>query len=200
MIKNTLDETIVMLQTTEISLRKDFHELSDNLFDNLIKKYPNRILDIYEVKLESDAEEIALFNSVYFKLNNEIKYLNLIENIFEENDNTCYIETTIFKNYSEELLLRYINELDLIDKYLLLKQIDIFKRKLYTKFCIDNINILKMFLKLMLREIIPLELYFKKKPIIIFSNYDLSLPILFKKNEDISFYEKLVRKHQLYLR
>ena len=57
-----------------------------------------------------------------------------------------------------------------------------------------------MLFKCMLRELIPMELYFNVKPLAIFSNYDLSVPIFFKDEKDIKHYLKMAERNALYLR
>jgi hypothetical protein len=65
---------------------------------------------------------------------------------------------------------------------------------------IDDIVLLKMFLKGILRETLSTDIYFAKKPLLLCSNYDLSLPMVFKNSDDIQVYEKIANKYNLYFR
>jgi hypothetical protein len=65
---------------------------------------------------------------------------------------------------------------------------------------IDDIVLLKMFLKGILRETLSIDIYFAKKPLLLCNNYDLSLPIVFKNSDDIKMYEKIANKYNLYFR
>ena len=41
---------------------------------------------------------------------------------------------------------------------------------------------------------IPVALYFNVKPLAIFSNYDLSIPIVFKDEKDVKYYRNMAEK------
>ena len=155
---------------------------------------------MFEDTLKEDSEEIKLLDSQYFKLINEEKYLNFIVEVFEKNNLTCYVEIVAFKNYDNDFLLKILNELDIVDKYILLKQIDVISSTLETRYIIKDKFLLKMLFKCMLRELISIEFYFLEKPLIIFGNFDMSIPLVFKNKEDIPFYKKIAEKSSLFFR
>ena len=195
--------TIAKIKPTDILYRNEFDKvknLNNNFFDSVTKYYPNYILDIFENQLDENSEEIKLLNSDYFKLINEDKYLNFIVEVFRENSSICYVEIPAFKNYSDDLILRILDRIDLVDRYIILNQIDTISSTSNSNFEIKDKNLLKMFFKCILREIMPIEFYFLDKPLIIFNNFDMSLPIVFKNKEDIEFYKKIAKRHSLFFR
>jgi hypothetical protein len=200
-IKNM--NTIVKIEPTKVLYRENFDKvknLNNDFFDYVVEQYPSKILDMFEDSLKEDSEEIKLLDSQYFKLINEEKYLNFIVEVFEKNNSTCYVEIATFKNYDNDFLLKILNELDIVDKYILLKQIDIISSTLETRYIIKDKFLLKMLFKCMLRELIPIEFYFLEKPLIIFNNFDMSIPLVFKNKEDIPFYKQIAEKSSLFFR
>ena len=194
---------IEKIEPTKFLYREVFDKvknLNDDFFDCIIEKYPSKILDIFKDTLKEDSEEIKLLDSQYFKLINEEKYLNFIVEVFEKNNSTCYVEIAAFKNYDNEFLLRILNKLDILDKYIFLEQIGTISSTLATKYIIKDKFLLKMFFKCMLRELIPIEFYFLEKPLILFNNFDMSIPLVFKNNEDILFYRQIAEKNSLFFR
>jgi hypothetical protein len=200
-IKNM--NTIAKIEPTKVLFRGKFDKienLNNDFFDYVVEQYPNKILDMFENTLKEDSEEIKLLDSQYFKLINEEKYLNFIVEVFEKNNSTCYVEIPAFENYSDDFLLRILNELDIVDRYILLKQIDVISSTSETKYIIKDKILLKMLFKCMLRELIPIEFYFLEKPLIIFNNFDMSIPLVFKNEEDIQFYKEIANKNSLFFR
>ena len=200
-IKNM--NTIVKIEPTKILYREKFDKvknLNNDFFDYVVEQYPSKILDMFEDTLKEDSEEIKLLDSQYFKLINEEKYLNFIVEVFEKNNSTCYVEIATFKNYNNDFLLKILNELDIVDKYILLKQIDVISSTLETRYIVKDKFLLKMLFKCMLRELIPIEFYFLEKPLIVFNNFDMSIPLVFKNKEDIGFYKEIAEKHSLFFR
>ncbi len=200
-IKNM--NTIVKIEPTKILYREKFDKvknLNNDFFDYVVEQYPSKILDMFEDTLKEDSEEIKLLDSQYFKLINEEKYLNFIVEVFEKNNSTCYVEIATFKNYDNDFLLKILNELDIVDKYILLKQIDVISSTLETRYIVKDKFLLKMLFKCILRELIPIEFYFLEKPLIVFNNFDMSIPLVFKNKEDIWFYKEIAEKHSLFFR
>ena len=193
---------IPKLKIVENDYRKDFiSNISeiDDFFEKVTTKYPNVILDIFETKLEKNDDRLPLLDDEYFRLCEEQKYLKFIEEVFEINSNKCYVNIP-FYDTNINYILQTLNNLDLIDKYIFLNQELNFKNKNNQYFLIDNINLLRTFLKAMIREVIKIDLYFDKKPLLLFSNFDLSLPLVFKTTKDMSMYKKVSNNHGLYFR
>ena len=195
--------TIAKLEPTTILYKNKFdkvEKLNDDFFDSLVESYPNKILDIFEEKLKEGSEELKLLDSQYFKLLNEEKYLNFIVKVFEKNSSLCYVEMPISAHFNDEFLLKILNELDSIDKYILLEQRDILFSLSAKNYVIKDKNLLKMLFKCLLRELIPMEFYFLDTPLIIFNNFDMSLPLVFKEEKDIEYYKNIAEKHSLFIR
>ena len=193
---------IPTLKPIEINYEDDYllkGILDDDFFDMVSEVNKNTILDIFDTCLDEKAEELELLDSQFFKLSQERKYLNFISDVFFENDKKCILNIKYdMKDY--DLLIRYINDLDVIDRYLLLEQFGSLKKCSSTFFLVDNLNLLEMFVKGILREVFDMEIYFKRKPLLLFSNYDLSLPLVFSSEKDMMYYEVLARNNNLYFR
>jgi hypothetical protein len=198
----SMNSVIGKLEPTNILYKNMFDKLKsfDDIFDEVVEKYPNRILDMFPSQLEEDSEEIGLLDSQYFKLVNEEKYLNFLVEVFEKNDSVCYVEVSAFTQYNDEFLLRLLNELDRIDKYILLEQRDIILSLSETKYVVKDKHLLKTLFKCLLRELMPIEFYFIERPLIIFNNFDMSLPLVFKEGKDVKYYKNMAEKHSLFLR
>jgi len=173
----------------------------DDFLEAITKQYPNVILDVFEAVLDTKDERIELLSNEYFRLYQEDKYLSFAEEVFALNDNKCYINWTFNATDSfEEYILRKISDFDAIDKRIFLHQVMQFCTSRCENFMIDDIVLLKMFLKGILRETLSIDIYFAKKPLLLCSNYDLSLPMVFKNSDDIKMYEKIANKYNLYFR
>lgn len=111
-----------------------------------------------------------------------------------------------FVNFSDKAkLLQFLesrlNRLDRIDTYILLNQMDMLTNPGNSGlYLIEDLNLLKLFVKGFLREIFWCNLYFPKKPIIIGSGYDLGLITIIKNSEDKQLYQKLAAKNALFFR
>jgi len=171
----------------------------DEFFEQISNMYPHTLLDIFDRQLENDAEELKYLDSEYFRLSNENKYLDFITDVFLHNKECCYINID-FSVLRYDGIINQLNKLDVIDKYLILNQEFFLRGNKNKTFLIDDIFLLKMFVKGILREILQVDLYFAHKPLLLFHNYDLSIPLVFKTKEDKLFYEQLANNYELYFR
>lgn len=196
-----MDNLIPLLEVVQDDYRKLFMSNidEDDFFENVSRKYSNAILDIFESSLEEDSEELKYLESTYFRLRNEDKYLHFLEEVFVENKEECYINID-FSTVDYTFLLEQLNKMDLVDKYIYIHQEREFENKNNKNYLIKDINLLKMFIRGILRETLRVDLYFPYKPLLVFSNFDLSLPLVFKKEEDKHYYQKIVKKYNLYFR
>lgn len=194
---------IPILKETNINYKKVFlisnKSLKENSFEELFTTYPSVILDIYSSSLDVNSPELLNLNSEYFRLSQEYKYLNFILDCFKKNSYKCIININIF-NIKYEDFIEYTNRLDQIDKYILLKQFNTMKNSKEDLYLIEDINLLKMFMKGILREVFKGSLFFPQLPLIVFDNYDMSLPLVFKNIKDKKDYQEIAEKHSLYFR
>lgn len=181
------------------SVKKDLQTIEESFYDIVVDNYPNVVLDMYSSCLNEDSKELADLDNEYFRLSSEYKYINFIIDVFNHNSNTCIINiSSDFKKYDN--IISYMSQLDKIDQYLLLKQ---FKDNNYTNdmtYTIQDSSLLIMFMKGILREIFNVTLYFPDKPLLLFSNFDMSLPLVFKSENDKIFYQKLAEENELFFR
>ncbi|WP_430857530.1 hypothetical protein [Clostridium paraputrificum] len=152
-------------------------EFNDNVsvaFKNIVdgfNSFPNITLD---------------FKALNF---NEDKIIDLIKNIYDENDGECFIDFYISK-LSQEDKNNIINLAGDKDKELL-------------KSIIENNTHTGVYYKLLSKDLIPLltrlntreiffvTFYFTKKPITIWGNYNMKFPCFFENDEDMKFYSNL---------
>ena len=186
-------------------VQNDYRELfisnidEDDFFENISTKYSNTILDVFEYCLGEDSKELQYLESSYFKLINEDKYLSFLEEVFLKNQEKCYVNID-FSQVDFTFLLEQLSKMDLVDKHIYLKQEREFQNQKNKNFLIKDISLLKMFIKGILRETLRVDLYFPYKPLLLFSNFDLSLPLVFKKEKDKEDYRIMAEKYNLYFR
>ena len=196
-IKVPLLETTDSAHIDSFFKKVKYTEEMDSYYVELSKEYPNAVLDIFPHLLKRESDEIKYLDTDYFKLANEGKYLNFICEVFKENDECCYIEYN-FSNIN--YLSRTIDTLDIIDKTIFMKQVIHHSNEKKDKYIIRDINLLTMFAKEMLRENPMIDLYFFKRPIIIFFGYDLSIPLACESDKDLEYYKKIANKNDLFFR
>ncbi|ALS38806.1 hypothetical protein ATZ35_11405 [Enterococcus rotai] len=170
------------------------------LFSIAQKTYIKVALDIFNKPMTNEDPRLNLLSNDYFKLSQETKFLYFIKKVFELNKEKCYIDLGIFENSQilTEFLINQEKHLDQIDKYILLNQIEVLKTSKNTVYLIDDLNLLNMFFKGFLRESLWSSLYFNTVPLIIKTNYDISLPLVFQNEEDKKRYEKIANESGLF--
>ena len=120
----------------------------------------------------------------------ENKLITLIEKIFEENDNECYIDLYL-NNLSEEDKENLLNLIsDSSDKELLQEIINLNHNTPYYK--IKDKSFIPLLTKLNTREAFFVTFYFVKKPITIWGNYNLNFPCFFNTKNTLEEYLNLV--------
>ncbi|HCW52801.1 MAG TPA: hypothetical protein DG753_03475 [Clostridium sp.] len=120
----------------------------------------------------------------------EIKLTTLIEKIFEENNNECYIDLYL-NNLSEEDKENLLNLIsDSSDKKLLQEIINLNHNTPYYK--IKDKSFIPLLTKLNTREIFFVTFYFVKKPATIWGNYNLNFPCFFNNKNTLEEYLNLV--------
>jgi len=199
-------QKVPLLEISDFDFEKFFlFELNDDdsdSFEQIIKHHSSAILDVFQECLDPNDPNIELLSSAYFKLSNEKKYLDFINDCFVQNSAQCYFQTYInFKSYED--MIYYAERLDAIDKYLILNQLqclEITSSNTKRNFLIKDINLLSMFVKGFLREVLHGVLIFEEKPIAIYSNFDMSLPIVFFDGQHVDFYKNIAQKNDLFIR
>lgn len=157
-----------------------FNEFKDNVnirFNNILDGFNN---------FKSFTIDGTLSN------NSESSIIDFIYNIFEENDNECYIDFYITKINNNEK----DNLMNLIDdeyKSLLKNIINMNHNDIYYK--VKNKNILPFFIKLNTREIFFVTFYFTKNPITIWGNYKLRFPCFFNDNDTFEHYYSIAKSY-----
>ncbi|MDT2660323.1 hypothetical protein P7E02_10610 [Enterococcus hulanensis] len=160
------------------------------------------ILDVFKETMQIGDPRLDLLSNEYFRLSQENKYLSFFERVFEINDNEAYIDFGGEDDKSKiiESIDNDFEALDKIDRLIYMNQIDILNNGDNYIYKIENINLLKLFIKGFLREKIWNSLYFNSHPMVLISNYDLSLPIIIDNNQDKELYEKIANENNLFFR
>ncbi|WP_460055808.1 hypothetical protein [Pseudolactococcus yaeyamensis] len=174
----------------------------DEMLDIAREKYQVFTLDVFKETMESDDARLDLLSNEYFRLSQEDKYLKFIEKVFEANDRKAYVDFGNITNKQKllEFMMKKSSQLDKIDTFILLSQINIVNSAENSVYAIEDLNILKLFLKGFLREILWNSIYFSKFPLILKSGYDLSLPIIFENKKNRDFYGQMAHDYELYFR
>ncbi|MGX7263950.1 hypothetical protein ACWOEF_08135 [Enterococcus crotali] len=172
----------------------------DELFIETEKKYKKVALDVFNKPMAKEDPRLDLLSNNYFKLSQESKFLCFIKKVFELNREKCYIDLGVFGNNQDliEFMTSQEKYFDQIDKYILLNQIEILKNSKDPIYLIDNLNVLNMFFKCFLRESLWSSLYFNTVPLIIKTNYDISIPLIFQNEADKKVYEKIANESELF--
>ena len=160
------------------------------------------ILDVFKETMQIGDPRLDLLSNEYFRLSQENKYLSFFERVFEINGNEAYIDLGGEDDKSKitKIMNRQCEGLDKIDRLIYVNQIDILNNGDNYIYKIGNINLLKLFIKGFLREKIWNSLYFNSHPMVLVSNYDLSLPIIIDSDKDKKLYEKIAHENNLFLR
>lgn len=176
----------------------DYHELV--IEATRLKKVA--VLDVFNETMQIGDPRLNLLSNEYFRLSQENKYLSFFERVFEINDNEAYIDLGGEDDKSKitKIMDRQCEGLDKIDRLIYVNQIDILNNGNNYIYKIENINLLKLFIKGFLREKIWNSLYFNSHPMVLISNYDLSLPIIIDNDKDKKLYEKIANENNLFLR
>ncbi|MGG5372403.1 hypothetical protein IGI67_004075 [Enterococcus sp. AZ196] len=176
----------------------DYHEL----IVEATRRKKSAILDVFNKTMQIGDPRLNLLSNEYFRLSQENKYLSFFERVFEINDNEAYIDLggEDDKGKITKVMDRQCEGLDKIDRLIYVNQIDVLNNGDNYIYKIGNINLLKLFIKGFLREKIWNSLYFNSHPMILVSNYDLSLPIIIDNDIDKKLYEKIANENNLFLR
>ncbi|MEO1769338.1 hypothetical protein [Candidatus Enterococcus ferrettii] len=160
------------------------------------------ILDVFNETMQIGDPRLDLLSNEYFRLSQEYKYLSFFERVFEINDNEAYIDLGGEDDKSKitKIMDRQCEGLDKIDRLIYVNQIDVMNNGNNYIYKIENINLLKLFIKCFLREKIWNSLYFNSHPMMLISNYDLSLPIIIDNDKDKKLYEKIANENNVFLR
>ena len=185
-------------------LEENFSELLLEDIDESVEKmnlgYGSNLLSNFEILLNQNDERINLLSDSYYMKSQEEKYLNFIVKVFEENDNSCIINTNLF-NLNYDYFLSYLNSgIDIKFQYLLLHQYINFINTENSYFYIKDKELLKLFMTFTLREDMITKFFlFPKDKICLISNYDCLFPIFYKDAELFKKYNKLAKDSELYL-
>lgn len=125
----------------------------------------------------------------------EDKIINLIETIFEDNNNECFIDFYINKISTEdkENLLKLLSTEDVTTLKSLLESTvhDGVFFKLTSK------KLIPFLTRLNTREAFFVTFYFTKRPVTIWGNYGMKFPLFFENEEDKNHYLKLSKSNTL---
>ncbi len=174
----------------------------EEMLDEGREKYQVSILDVFKRTMTADDPRLELLSNEYFRLSQEDKYVQFISKVFELNEQEAYIDFSGTKNRIE--LINFIEnkmrKLDKIDKLILINQVDVLNNDENDIYMINDLPILKVFIKGFLRETLWNSIVFRKYPLILVAGYDLSIHAIFKDNHDKTVYEKIANASNLYLR
>lgn len=155
----------------------DFKTSVNIKFNNILSGFDNFL------NFTIDAQNIK---------NGETKLIALIEKIFEENNNECYIDLYL-NNLSEkdkENLLNLIT--DTSDKKSIQQIMNLNHNTPYYK--LKDKSLIPLLTKLNTRELFFVTFYFVTKPITIWGNYNFNFPCFFNNKIMLEEYLNLINK------
>ena len=172
----------------------------ENFDDYMMKNnYIGKTLDIFEHQLQINDTQLLIIDNSFLRLKQEEKYLSFVDRLFYENNKSAKVGHIGIDLSDIQICKIKLEEMDSIDKYILLNQIKTFDNNANI-YHIDDILLIRFFLKAMLREAISSTLYFENLDIVITDGFDLSLPIYIKSKESYKKYKDIAQKYDLCLR
>lgn len=173
----------------------------DENFDLITPENTERFqIGLFDHLLDED-EVIAFYdsNSVDENFsNNEKKYLNYIEQVFEGLPTEIFVEIEM-EELSNSKIIEILNCLDYEDKNLwieFIKKLDNANSKLIK---LDSKNELKMFFKIITRELTSPIFHFENGKVNLLGNFDLFFPIFFENNDLVDKYKGIALKNNLHI-
>ncbi|MBW8361093.1 MAG: hypothetical protein K0M56_02765 [Kaistella sp.] len=148
-----------------------------------------------------EHEVIAFYDSNSVDENfskNEKNYLNFIEQVFQEFPTEMFVEIEI-KELSNFQIIEILNSLDYEDKNLwieFIKKLDNANSKLIK---LESKNELKMFFKIITRELTSPIFHFENGKVNLLGNYDLFFPMFFENNELADKYREIALENNLHI-
>jgi len=174
---------------------------SFNVLEHLMQRYPSALLDIFPSSLDEESEALKRLESEYFRLSQERKYLAFLEEVFHRNGDKCFLSMDDFEIAEMDRFMRMNDRLDTIDRYILLEHYKVWDSlKGAQSYRIEDVTLLSVFVKAVLRECLNCTLFFPEQPMLLISNYDLSLPLCFLDGKDRLIYKAMAEKNGLFFR
>ncbi|MCY6369477.1 hypothetical protein [Clostridium ganghwense] len=182
--------------------REEFNSIKKIAINNIdegFKNYTNGVLDVHDHALTL-AESNELLGSVEkYNLKYEERFINFMKKIYNLNKNKPIIVDFYLKDIDNAGILRVLNYLDYDDKLTFINHVrNLNSDSVY--FLLDNEELIPFITKLSTRELHFCTLHFMEIPLTVWGNYDLSFPVFFREDKDVSFYEKIARENNLFIR
>lgn len=179
----------------EIIAVEQFHRLDVDEDEEASLHFITGTLDRFN-RVLSEEEAAQLLTSYEADLAYEDVYLNFFEEAFTLNDqHPVYIFSPSITSLSNSELTLMADSLSEEDLHTL--------KKLPTKtklFKVSDINLLRLFAKLSIREVCFSNFFFVISRSVIIGNYELCFPIYCLENESFHKYQNQARQLGLYLR
>lgn len=183
--------------------KDEFEELVElkvvDSVDEGFEKYVSGILDVREsAPTEKELESIPFGVIEDYNILYEEKFINFIRRVQEENRGERNFVDCYLKEAHSGGILTALELLDYKDKLVFL---ELLRKGIDDNPYLElNDRILELMLKLSTREILFTTMFYRKRPITIWGNYDMAFPVFFKSEEDKAYYSELARECGLYIR
>ncbi len=151
--------------------------------------------------LLNEEEVIEFYDSNSVEENfseNEMRYFNFIAEVFESSLTQIFIEIEM-DELSNSKIIEILNILDFEDKNIwieFVKKLDNANSKLIR---IDSKKELKMFFKIITRELTSPIFHFENGKVNLLGNFDLFFPMFFENNELVNKYKGIALKNNLHI-
>lgn len=163
------------------------------------ENYVSGILDVRETApTEKELENIPFGIIEDYNILHEEKFIHFMRRVQEENRGEKNLVDCYLKEAHSGGLLTAMELLDYKDKLIFL---ELLRSGIDDNPYLElNDRILELMLKLSTREILFTTMFYKKRPITIWGNYDMAFPVFFKTEQDKAYYSSIARECGLYIR
>ncbi len=186
----------------EIEVLKQINEsellTTVDTIDDSFEKHISGQLDVFDhILSEEEVKNTSLYSDNYFvehNLKHERKFLDFIDLICAENVDENILIEIYLDEFSAQKILNTSETLDLSDKYFWLDLIKKFNSFSSGFVSTNDVNVIRLFFKLAIRELDFPIFHFENKQMAISGNFDLSFPVFFGNEELYSKYSALAKK------
>lgn len=163
------------------------------------EKYSYGILDTFDHCLTEEETDRLLNSFTEHNLKQEHKFIEFMKLAYELNDHEPIIMNLPFHEIESTYVLYILNMLDYADRVAFIEQIRrIEGQRTYHK--IKYWELLQLYTKLAVREIYFPIFHFTKFPVTVVGNFDLSFPLFFPEEDNLSRYKSIAEQCGLFIR
>lgn len=181
---------------------EEFNSIKKISMTNILEGFDNYIhgiLDVHDRSLSLTEIDESSHSVEQYNLKYEDRFINFMKNIYTINKEKPIMVDFYINNIDNEGILRVLSHLEYDDKLTFINHIRNIKTD-SVYFLLEYEELIPFITRLSTRELHFCTFHFTDKPITIWGNYNLSFPVFFKDDKDISFYDHIARENDLFIR